>query len=340
MSFIEYLKSKTVLIFWLIVGGSIMTYFVCDSCSQSISWYVKVSVFTAAIWILMWLGNEYLSHFLNQKISWTKEPVKRFVFGIVAMLVYTIATISILVTAFENGFGVNIGGVMGMLYGTVITAFIITLFMTSRGFLLSWKQAAIDSERLQKENITAQYISLKSQVNPHFLFNSLNALTNLVYEDQDKAAKFIKQLSEVYRYVLDTQSKEVVTLEEELKFLESYLFLQKIRFGENLDVQIHVTSILSKVAPLALQLLIENAIKHNIVSKADPLRIRIVEHDGYVAVENNLQLKTTLGEPSNGIGLENIQSRYKFLSSKPVEIQEGDGKFIVRLPLIEIDKEQ
>jgi Histidine kinase len=335
LSFFQYLKSRTVLIFILIVCGSTMTYFVCDSCAQSASWYAKVSVFTSSIWILMWLGNEYAAHWLDQKVSWTKEPIKRFVYGITAMLLYTVAMTTILVTIFEKGFDVDTGGIEDMIYASVITTSIITLFMTSRSFLLNWKQSAIDSERLQKENIKAQYDSLKSHVNPHFLFNSLNALTNLVYEDQDKAAKFIKQLSEVYRYVLDTQGKEVVLVEEELKFIESYLFLQKIRFGDNLRIDLDVKSLKSFVAPLALQLLLENAIKHNVVSVDDPLTIKISEHEQYLVVENKIKKKTTIGETTNGMGIENIKSRYTFLSTKPVEVKETDGKFIVKIPIIE-----
>ncbi len=337
MSFIQYLKAKVFLIAMLVVGGCIMTFFVCDVCSSSVSWFAKVASFTASIWISMWLGNEYMSHFLDQKISWTKEPIKRFVVGIAGMLVYTIVVVFILVTLFEKGLQVYVGGITGMLYGTVSITFIITLFMTSRVFLLNWKQAAIDSERLQKESIMAQYNSLKNQVNPHFLFNSLNALTNLVYEDQDKAAKFIKQLSEVYRYVLDTQTKEVVPLKEELDFLEAYLFLQKIRFGNNLSIEVELSKTQSMVAPLALQLLIENAIKHNIVSSENPLVIKLVQQENFIVVENNLQRKTLLGEPSQGIGLENIKNRYKFLSSVPVEVFEAEGKFVVKLPLIDVD---
>ncbi len=336
MTFWSYLKSRWVLIGWLIISGGIMTFFVCDSCSDSLEWYVKATLFTAAIWISMWLGNEFISHYLDQKISWTKEPVKRFGIGIAGMLVYTIVAIFLLVKFSEVVMGLNVGGVMGMMYGTVATTFVITLFMTSRSFLFSWKQAAIDSERLQKESIAAHYNSLKSQVNPHFLFNSLNALTNLVYEDQDKAAKFIKQLSEVYRYVLDTQNREVVTLSEELAFLDSYIFLQKIRFGDNLKIEMELSQTKSMVAPLALQLLIENAIKHNVVSSDDPLQIRLFEQNDFIVIENNLQRKTSLGEVSPGIGLENIRNRYKFLSSKPVEVEQSAEKFVVRLPLIEV----
>jgi LytS/YehU family sensor histidine kinase len=186
--------------------------------------------------------------------------------------------------------------------------------------------------------VAAQYESLKSQVNPHFLFNSLNALTNLVYEDPDKAAKFIKQLSQVYRYVLDTRAKELVPLEEELQFLKSYLYLQEIRFDGNLKIYLKLDATKGHVAPLALQLLVENAIKHNVVSHDEPLAIHLYEQEGFVVVENVINKKMLLGEESSGLGLENIKQRYTFLSNQPVVITDSDGKFTVKLPLVEAEE--
>jgi len=131
---------------------------------------------------------------------------------------------------FHFVFGFDVGDNMNRsLFTTIVITLIITMFMTGRAFLLSWRKSAVDAERLRKESVEAQYNSLRNQVNPHFLFNSLNALTNLVYQNQDEAVKFIKQLSEVYRYVLSTRDKEVVSVEEEVKFLNSFLFLQQLK---------------------------------------------------------------------------------------------------------------
>jgi LytS/YehU family sensor histidine kinase len=162
----------------------------------------------------------------------------------------------------------------------------------------------------------------------------LNALTNLVYQDQDKAAKFIKQLSEVYRYVLDSRDKEVVSIQEELKFLESYLFLQHIRFGDKLNVQIDIPRKDGRVAPLALQMLFENAIKHNVISEEDPLTIHIYRQDENLVVENTLKRKQILAEDSSGLGLENIKRRYEFLSDKKVVVEETASKFKVTVPIL------
>jgi LytS/YehU family sensor histidine kinase len=284
----------------------------------------------------MWAGNSLLGNYLNNKLSWTEYPVKRFIVGFIVTVSYSLLTIIGLMEAFQYTLDFDFGdGYRFSVYLSVAITIVVSLFLHGRGFLLAWREAAKDAEKLQKESIVARYESLKSQVNPHFLFNSLNALTNLVYEDQDKAVRFIKQLSEVYRYVLDTRDRELVSLNEELEFLEAYLFLQKIRFGDNLKTEIHVANRSSAVAPLALQMLIENAIKHNVISTEDPLIIRIVETDNFISVENNLQKKTTLGEVSSGIGLDNIRKRYEFLSNKKVEVLRSADKFTVRLPVIE-----
>ena len=320
-----------------VTGASVMTFLSCSSCSHDLRKFAVTSFFSTLMWMIMWIGNDRLTHLISDRISWVDHPIKRLVVDVISTVIFTILVAIGLLKSWEYSWHVKFDSYEEFIAISLIITFLISLFLHGREFLLRWRQSAVESERYQKESIAAQYNSLKSQVNPHFLFNSLNALTNLVYEDQDKAAKFIKQLSEVYRYVLDTQSKEVVSLEEELEFLESYIFLQKIRFGDNLKIQIELSETNSMVAPLALQLLIENAIKHSIASLGDPLTIKLTEQDKFIVVENDLQRKTTLGEPSPGIGLENIKNRYKFLSPTPVEIIEANGKFMVKLPVIEVE---
>jgi hypothetical protein len=320
------------------IAGFGMTYFVCPVCSTSFKNYFLVGTFCSLIWISLWLGNELVANWASTIFSWTEEPVKRFFFGLVSTLTYTITSVYVLTFAFRWITNINIDFKEDMLYTTVATTFIISAFMHGHGFLKGWRQAALDAERAKKESAIARYESLKNQINPHFLFNSLNALTNLVYDDQDKAAKFIKQLSEVYRYVLDTREKELVALEEELRFVQSYLFLQQIRFGNNLKVNLGVDNVNGKVAPLALQLLLENAIKHNVISSDDPLLIDVYLKDGFICVENNLQKKSMMSENGTGIGLDNIKNRYKFLTDREVLISDINGKFLVKLPIIETEK--
>lgn len=301
---------------------------------RGFSGFLIVGSFSSLMWIFLWLGNALASDLIDRRVDWIKEPVKRFVVGMIVMIVYTVLISYGIVWIYKSVFGLRVGDTSSIQYSTLIITFIISLFMHGRGFLKSWKLAEIEAEKAKQESIKANYESLKNQVNPHFLFNSLNALTNLVYEDQDKAAKFIKQLSEVYRYVLDSRNKEVVSLDEELSFLDSYLFLQQIRFGDKLKIENELKPMKGNIPPLALQMLLENAIKHNEVSQEHPLIIRLYENGSNLFVSNNLQLKSKLINNSVGVGLENIKKRFEFLSDRPVVIEKDDKNFVVRLPIL------
>jgi LytS/YehU family sensor histidine kinase len=254
--------------------------------------------------------------------------------GVVSTVVFTVLVAIGLLELWEYAWDIRFSRYNEFVISSLVITFLISLFMHGREFLLQWKQSAVDAERYAKESMAATYENLKSQVNPHFLFNSLNALTNLVYEDQNKAAKFIKQLADVYRYVLDTRGKEVISIDDEITFLESYAYLQQIRFGDKLSIEISLTPTHSMIAPLALQMLVENAVKHNEVSEQYPLHIKVYYEGDYVVVENNLQKKVQSGESSSGLGLDNIIKRYQFLCDKKVEVSEMANHFIVKLPLI------
>lgn len=201
------------------------------------------------------------------------------------------------------------------------------------------KKAQLETEQLRKISIEAQFEALRNQINPHFLFNCFNALSTLVYKDADTSAKFISQLSHVYRYLLYNQEKNIVTLKDELLFLEAYLYLLKIRFGENMNVenQIHADHENFYVAPAVLQMLIENAIKHNVISKKNPLQIKLFINTGWIVVSNTLQEKE-VKEPSTQLGLKNISKRYGFLSNDAVKIEKTKNEFIVKIPLLQIDE--
>ena len=200
------------------------------------------------------------------------------------------------------------------------------------------KKTQVEAEQLKKITAEAQFESLRNQINPHFLFNCFNVLSSLVYKDADTSAKFISQLSNVYRYLLYSQDKKIVTLKEELEFLESYIFLLKIRFGDNIVIVKSISCDTQNyyLPPVVMQMLIENAIKHNVVSKKSPLEISIYAQDNQLTVTNNLQLKE-LKEESTQIGLDNIRNRYLFLSGKPIIIEKSASHFSVRVPLLEIE---
>ena len=200
------------------------------------------------------------------------------------------------------------------------------------------KKAQLEAEQFKKISAEAQFEALRNQINPHFLFNSFNVLSSLVYKDPDTSAKFIGQLSHVYRYLLYSQEKKIVLLSEEMEFIRAYLFLLEIRFGENLRIIMEEFDDQNfYIAPATLQMLIENAIKHNIVSRKMPLTISIWIESGMLVISNNLQLKE-IKEPSTKVGLQNIISRYLFLSSRKVIVREENNSFVVRIPLLTLEE--
>ena len=196
----------------------------------------------------------------------------------------------------------------------------------------------IKAEQLMKENAVARFEALKNQVSPHFLFNSLNILSSLVHVDANLSEKFIDQLSKAYRYILEQKDNETVPLKTELDFLNSYAFLLKIRFENKFDVKVSVTDKDAekyRIAPLTLQLLIENCVKHNRMSEIQPLVILISIDDEYLVATNPVRPRAE-GETmaSTGIGLANIRNRYQLLTKKPVQVEQNDGQFTVKIPLI------
>ncbi|AEE49379.1 sensor histidine kinase [Haliscomenobacter hydrossis] len=215
-------------------------------------------------------------------------------------------------------------------------------------FVVGLSEAVYQYEQLQKTekekedllrlNILAQYDSLKQQVNPHFLFNSLNSLSSLIGQDPDKAELFVQEMSQVYRYLLQNSRDELSTLQRELNFIHSYLHLLLTRFGTALQVQIDVATEFRefRIPPLTLQLLVENAVKHNEVSSENPLKLTISIDQGRLKVSNNLQ-KRIITAYSEKIGLANIMARYRILGYPEVEVIDDGESFTVLLPLIKVD---
>ncbi len=202
-------------------------------------------------------------------------------------------------------------------------------------FYNKYQKTKVKESQIVAKNETAKFESLKNQLDPHFLFNSLNVLTSLIGENPYQAEKFTTKLSKVYRYVLEQKDKDLVPLDEELNFAKSYMQLLQMRFEEAIEFSIPDTSSKEelKIVPLSLQLLLENAVKHNVITSGKPLTIRIYEDRGYLVVENSFNPKASL-EKSTKVGLKNIQQRYELISSNKVSI-ENDGKiFKVKLPLL------
>ena len=196
-------------------------------------------------------------------------------------------------------------------------------------------QLMIKTAKMEKEHILSQYEILKNQINPHFLFNSMNILTSLIPRNPQTAVKFTKQFSKVFRTLLEMNEELTIPLEQELDFIKSYLFLQKMRFDKSLQIQVRIakSKLSLQLPPFGLQLLIENAIKHNIISEEMPLKISISNEKEYLKVENNLQLRGRDGT-STGIGLKNLKARYKMLTDMPVVLDSDEKMYVAKIPLI------
>jgi sensor histidine kinase YesM len=288
-------------------------------------------------------GLGWLVNYNSTLIPWLKAPFKRLILEIVTVFIYSFAASFVVIFSFHWFFGhfkmeqIPWDFLLMNTQYPVYVAYGITFFFTSRSFLQEWKEAAVDAEKLRTEQFAGKYRSLKDQLNPHFLFNSLNVLSNIVYEDQDKAVDFIQHLSRFYRYVLEVQKEEIVSLEREMDFGRRYLLLQQLRFGENLKVKLDVDPKEGEfLPPLSLQLLLENALKHNEVSNENPLQLTIVKEGSKIIIENQINPKAQVDE-STGVGLTNIKERYRLLSKEEVVIKNDGKTFRVELPLLNLE---
>ena len=310
--------------------------------------------FTQAYWVAffysfcyatgLWLVNGYPMAWLNRRADWTQQPLQRFAWAIAYSLVASALVIFLVSAAFQLYYYHQL--LRNLPWGQIFFlplpfVAIISLFLHGRSFLLGWREAAIRVERVEKESAQAQADSLRRQVDPHFLFNSLNALTMLVEEnDPVRATRFIRQLAQVYRYVLDSQEREVVPLAAEMAFVDSYLHLQRTRLGAGLRVELNLPPAAALAAfvvpPLAVQLLLENALKHNATSQRDPLHIEIQLNAAarQLRVCNTLRPRQLAPGESTGLGLQNLRARYAFLSRQPVEVARTATEFTVTLPLL------
>jgi|ERR1035437_29633 Putative regulator of cell autolysis len=284
---------------------------------------------------------EYTEWKLEKHVPWLTKPNLRFFLSVflelaIGILILTLVNWLIFVVVQKQEINTLLSKTSEGLKYLIIFIFAGIILINSSHFFQSWKEAAVNEEKLKREKLAIEYEALKNQVNPHFLFNSLTALSSLVYKDQQKAIIFIREFSNVFRYVLESREKEVVDFLTEKKLLESVSYMNHIRYEDSLQIEINLPDSTDKyIIPMALQMLLENAIKHNSISVNKPLKVEIVEEDGYVVVKNNLQPKKS-EIVSNKIGLENIKSRYKYLSDKDVLVENSNGTFVVKIPVLSI----
>lgn len=277
-----------------------------------------------------------------EKLNWKKSKgLKRIIIGVMGSVVISLSGLFILraLTAkIYNGISFNqfitTERYENYTFGLWITLTIVAIFHFIY-FYSKYQQKKVKESQIVAKTESAKFESLKSQLDPHFLFNSLNVLTSLISENPNQAEKFTTKLSKVYRYVLEQKDKDLIPLEDELKFAKTYMELLKMRFEDGIEFSIpdSVSNSDLKIVPLSLQLLLENAVKHNVITSKNPLEIRIFEENGFLCIENNISPKASL-EKSTKVGLKNINQRYSLITKEIVEIINNNEIFKVKLPLL------
>ena len=291
---------------------------------------------------IIWIGNRYIMIFSRKRYPIFNEVRKRLWVQCLVMLVFTVASNMILDQLADRLFSKDGGplteadSIIHSNSAAVFCTIMMIAIYESIFFMHQLRKSVQETEKLKRESLNAELNALKTQVNPHFLFNNLNTLSSIIPENPDMAVEFVQQLSKVYRHILEVQDEQSIPLKDELDVLRAYAFLLQTRFGDNLDITIDVPEekLKKKIVPLSLQMLMENAIKHNIVSSDKPLKVNVFAENGNLVVSNNLQKKKQVNE-STGIGLDNIRNRCKLLGNGQVEVTESGTSFTVSIPLIE-----
>lgn len=269
-----------------------------------------------------------------------KDTRKRLILSVISYIIITAIPITPMMWLYSQIPPFNYTFVsyvhIGVAIITAVGNIIITIIFEGLAAFEKWKATHFETEQLKKENLRSQLQSLKDQINPHFLFNSINSLSSLISEDPDKAEEFLDEMSKVYRYLLRNNEDSLISLAMELQFINSYYHLLKTRYGDalNLSVDVSANCRESLIPPLTLQILVENAVKHNIISKEQPLNIEIIcVNDETLTVKNNLQRKSAK-VLSNQVGLENIAAKYQLLNQPDIIVREENNEFVVTVHLI------
>lgn len=290
------------------------------------------SAITAAFSVIMWYLNIYLFNRnageRRQHISYSRL-LTVLAFGMVIML--GLAWIQQLILSH-----INFGPVMLMIeVRGILINLVCYMFLTLLQNNYAGQQVQLELEKVKSDNLGAQYELLKQQVNPHFLFNSLNTLKSMAETNDSETVDFIIKLSDFYRFTLESRKLDLIKVQEEMNIIESYVFLQKARFGEGISFSNELKSedLKTLIPPFTLQLLVENCIKHNIVSQSKPLHIRIYSSEDKIIIENPVQRKIA-AEESLGVGLDNIKMRFSHLLEREIEIYSDEKIFQIKLPLI------
>ena len=306
------------------------------------NWEIKLSfLYTIGIAAIIWQGNRYLHYSMRSYFDWHNKPVQKILVLLFSIVFYTIPVSVLLLVGWYSFFGDGAAD-WSVIWQSTLIILLGVIFIThvyETVFLVKETESEmIRNEQLERTKVEAELEALKNQIDPHFIFNSLNTLSHLIEVKPLKARLFNDNLADVYRYILLNKARSLVLLKEEIAFLQNYFSLLKIRFDEGVQLELNVPPEAMEqflVPPISLQVLAENAIKHNAFSESLPLHIRVMLRDEELIIQNTIRRKK-LRKPSSGIGLQNLQERYKLTTGKSIVVKEEDDDFRVVLPVLRI----
>lgn len=302
--------------------------------------FFLASLVTTLVIFIVYICCGMIATVMRNRFPKYSQTFRRIAFSLLIYVAMMWAAISVLFWGYDYigylGYEINM---VKYVWALVVGAFcnlLATSFNEGAAFFEKWREVVDEAEQLKKENLQSQLEGLKGQVNPHFLFNSLNSLSSLISEDPDKAEKFLDEMSKVYRYLLRTNEDGLTTLDAEMQFIHSYFHMLKTRYADGLEMETQIGEqyLDYQIPPLTLQMLVENAVKHNMILKNSPLRILIMTtNSGKLVVSNNLQRKDRK-VTSNKVGLTNIVNKYRLMKQEEIAVRDDGKEFSVVVPLI------
>ena len=330
--FLRTMPFIVLLIGWVLIGNLYFT---------KLNIFLSSSATTLVFLTVLWFTITWLAVTVRNRFNRDKDLVKRLVIFIPLIVLISWLALTILFKILDQWVIVDYALNENRYYWALLVSAVINIFVTLLHEGISgfekWKATLIETEELKKEYMQSQLLGLKSQVNPHFLFNSLNSLSCLINEDKEQAESFIDEMSKVYRYLLRSNEEQLVTLDTELQFAHSYFHLLKARHGDGIILE---TNISEKdrhryLPPLTLQILLETAFQVNQISRDNPLRLHISSlENGWLEISNNIQKKFTDDVPVQ-TGLENITNKYRLLCKECVSVSENSAGRVVQIPLMD-----
>jgi len=326
----------------LIIGLGTGLLFCPDQLNTNLPILFKVSAVNTVYAYYIWTVNILIFRTLKKSFPWESSSIVRIITEILCLIIFNsfnaIVFKEYIHPLFFGAKKMSSQNLMWTLVLTNIIALLVTSIYEMIEIQKKWRRQIMKNEVLKRTNIKTEYEVLKNQVNPHFIFNCFNTLNGLIDVDPEQAKSFLEEMSEVYRYILQQNNQQFILVEKELQIIEKYFYLMKVRFGESIQLKVNIDQedMAKFFPPLTLQILIENALKHNMATLSNPLIITIDSNPllpDELIIRNNLQLKTTL-EESTGIGLKNLKERYLYLSDKGLQIFNNEKEFVVYTPIL------